>query len=61
MFATPLGKPAFGGEKDSDVVIKATSYKIFLKIQVHLLFGCLGICIYCIDSVTSVTFYRLTF
>ena len=33
-------------------------YKIFLKIQVHLFFGCFVICIYCIDSVTSVTFYR---
>ena len=59
MFATPLVNPAFGGEKDSEVVIKATSYKFFLKIQVHLLFGCFGICIYSIDSVTSVTFYRL--
>ena len=26
MFAAPLGNPAFGGEKDSDVVIKATSF-----------------------------------
>ena len=26
MFATPLGNPAFGGEKDSEVVIKATSF-----------------------------------
>ena len=34
-------------------------YKIFLKIQVHLFFGCFVVCIYCIDSVTSVTFYRL--
>ena len=32
-------------------------WKDFLKIQVHLFFGCLGICIYCIDSVTNVTFY----
>ena len=54
MFATPLVNPAFGGEKDSEVVIKATSYNIFLKIQVHLLFGCFGICIYCIDSVLPV-------
>ena len=35
-------------------------YKIFLKIQVHLFFGCFVICIYCIDSVTSVTFYGLS-
>ena len=26
MFAAPLGNPAFGGEKDSEVVIKATSF-----------------------------------
>ena len=26
MFATPLGNPTFGGEKDSEVVIKATSF-----------------------------------
>ena len=26
MFATPLGNPAFGGEKDSEAVIKATSF-----------------------------------
>ena len=26
MFAKPLGNPAFGGEKDSEVVIKATSF-----------------------------------
>ena len=31
-----------------------------MKIQVHLLFGCFGICIYCIDSITSVTFYGLS-
>ena len=35
-------------------------YKFFLKIQVHLFFGCFVICIYCIDSVTSVTFYGLS-
>ena len=35
-------------------------YKIFLKIQVHLFFGCFVICIYYIDSVTSVTFYGLS-
>ena len=28
-----------------------------MKIQVHLFFGRFGVCIYCIDSVTSVTFY----
>ena len=26
MFATPLGNPAFGGEKDSEVVIKAAFF-----------------------------------
>ena len=26
MFATPLGNPAFNGEKGSEVVIKATSF-----------------------------------
>ena len=36
------------------------SYKIFLKTQVHLFFGCFVICIYCIDSVTSMTFYGLS-
>ena len=35
-------------------------YKFFLKIQVHLFFGCFVICIYCIDSVTNVTFYGLS-
>ena len=30
MFATPLGNPAFGGEKDSEVVIKGTSFIKFL-------------------------------
>ena len=40
------------GEKDSEVVIKG-----FLKIRVHLLFGHFGVCIYCIYSVISVTFY----
>ena len=31
MFATPLGNPAFGGEKDSEVVIKATSFIKFTE------------------------------
>ena len=34
MFATPLGNPTFGGEKDSEVVIKATSFiKFFWKFK----------------------------
>ena len=34
MFATPLGNPAFGGEKNSEVVIKATSFiKFFWKFK----------------------------
>ena len=31
--------------------------KNFLKLQVHLFFGCFGVCICCIDSVTTVTFH----
>ena len=55
-----FGKPCFWWWKGQWGSYKGTSFISFLKIQVHLFFGCFGICIYCIDSVTSVTFYRLS-
>ena len=53
-----LWDESFGSERDCEVVIKSTSFvKIFWKFKEHLFFGCFGVCIYCIGSVISVTFY----
>ena len=52
-----FGKPCFWWWRGQSGSYKGTSFISFLKIQVHLFFGCFGICIYCIDSVTNVTFY----
>ena len=48
----------FGTVKDFEVVTKSTSsVKPFGKFKEHLFFGSFGVCNYCIDSVTSLTFY----
>ena len=53
-----LWDDSFAGKKDSEVVIKSTSFvKIFWWFNEHLFFGCFDVCIYYIDSVTSLTFY----
>ena len=44
-------------EKESEVVITSTSFvKVIWKFREHLLFGCFGVCIYCIDNANSVEY-----
>ena len=41
-----LWDDSFGGEKESEVGIKSTSFlKILWKVKEHLLFGCSGVCV----------------
>ena len=53
-----LWDKSFVGKRDYKVVIKKKYFvKIFQKFKQHLLFGCFGVCIYCIDNVSNAVFY----